>query len=212
MIGMDISEMSPEDKLKLIYTYEQLLNEEAKELFTAIKDKDKVEFLDAVVDTMVVGSFYMLLIGEVSVDKLSKTDPQPLNTLVEAFEEALRFGWYESLYWISTDLFRALNVNHNLAVETVIESNLSKFPTIYELAGAYHDKFGFIESINVVEWQRDLIESQGRYTGVHCKRVIDNEGTERLTFWATHDNGEEKLKYVKPITYTIPNFAACFKF
>ena len=91
MIGMDISEMSPEDKLKLIYTYEQLLNEEAKELFTAIKDKDKVEFLDAVVDTMVVGSFYMLLIGEVSVDKLSKTDPQPLNTLVEAFEEALRF-------------------------------------------------------------------------------------------------------------------------
>ena len=210
MIGMDVNTMVAGELSILIQTYEKLLEEEAKELFTAIKDKDKVEFLDAVVDTMVVGSFYMLLVGE-DKNKLSKTDPQSMQVLMEAFEEALNFGWYESLYWISTDLFRALNVDHNLAVETVIDSNLSKFPTIYELANAYHDKYGFIESIDVVDWQCDYIESQGRYTGVHCKTVVDSEGVERLTFWATHDNGEEKLKYVKPISYVDPDFYSCWR-
>ncbi|CAH9014599.1 putative NTP pyrophosphohydrolase-like domain [Vibrio phage 277E43-1] len=206
LIGIGLDDISEEKRQELVATYEKLVLEEAKEFKHAVETKDKVELLDAVVDTLVVGSYYLLLNGE-NFDNLTYLEQdQPLEHYAEWFIKGFDNKNVEELFYLASEIFFKLQVNHEKAVDTVLESNLSKFPTMCQLENIIGDR----TPSSLIAYQCTLIESAGRYTGVHCKKVVDSEGGERLTFWATHDNGEEKLKYVKPETYTDPLFAECF--
>ena len=214
LIGIGLDDITDDKRQELILTYEKLVYEEAKELQHAVDTKDKVEFLDAVVDTLVVGCYYLLLKGE-QYDNLTYLEQdQTLENYTKGFLNEISSTTPDTseLFFLASEIFFKLDVKHEDAVDTVLESNLSKFPTIYELAVEKQVTYGTTcEPEDVVVWQCNYIEAQGRYTGVHCKIVLDSEGTERLTFWATHDNGEEKLKYVKPISYVDPDFYSCWR-
>lgn len=209
LIGIGLEDITEDQRRGLILTYEKLVKEEAKELKHAIETKDKVEFLDAVVDTLVVGCYYLLLKGE-NFDNLTYLESdQTLETYTKEFLIILEDDITE-LFYMASEIFFKLNIDHEKAVDIVLASNLSKFPSIFELADSYHNKWGFTQSVNIVQWQCEIIEAKGRYTGVHTQNVLDSSDTLRLVFWATHDNKEEKLKYVKPITFIEPDFASCF--
>ncbi|AUR84858.1 NTP pyrophosphohydrolase-like domain [Vibrio phage 1.063.O._10N.261.45.C7] len=211
-IGIDLVIGTPKRE-ELLKVYGKLVKEEASELRDAIDDKDRVEFLDAVVDTMIVGCYYCIL--EVGTDYGELRIHSEDNTLeedVEAFVGGVYENDYESLYYLACDIFFKLNIDHEKAIDTVLASNLSKFPTLKELNTAIHiyDQSGNNFTGDEVNYMVNYIESEGRYSGVHCKCVLDSGGVERKVFWATHDNGEEKLKYVKPLTFVEPDFESCF--
>lgn len=214
LIGIGLDDIPEEKRQELIATYEKLVYEEAKELQHAVDTKDRVEFLDAVVDTLVVGCYYLLLKGE-SFDNLTYLEQdQSLEDYTKWFLKTVNAKVVDTpeLFFLASEIFFKLDVKHESAFETVLQSNLSKFPTLRDLEDSYFYKIGELPcEFDFIDWQCKRIESEGRYTGVHCKKVVDNIGEERLTFWATHDKGEEKLKYVKPITFGEPDFKSCWK-
>ena len=208
LIGIGLDDISEEKQQELLATYEKLVYEEAKELQHAVDTKDRVEFLDAVVDTLVVGCYYLLLKGE-SFDNLTYLEQdQALEDYTKWFLIEVNANMVDTseLFFLASEIFFKLDVNHEAAVDTVIQSNLSKFPTPEELGDRYDSSNTWFDQKSLIDWQCKQIETGGRYTGVHCKEVVDNTGEERLTFWATHDNGEEKFKYVKPVTFSEPDF------
>tara|TARA_B100001105_G_scaffold193381_1_gene157431 strand:- start:230 stop:958 length:729 start_codon:yes stop_codon:yes gene_type:complete len=213
LIGIGLDSITDDKRQELILTYEKLVYEEAKELQHAVDTKDKVEFLDAVVDTLVVGCYYLLLKGEQYSNLTYLEQDQTLEDYTKWFLNEINSNEVDTseLFFLASEIFFKSDVKYESAVETVLQSNLSKFPTHEELNDQYDSANTWFDKQGLIDWQCKRIEDKGRYTGVHCKKVVDSEGEERLTFWATHDNGEEKLKYVKPITFTEPNFSACFK-
>ena len=212
LIGIGLDDIDKRKREELVATYRNLVFEEAEELSDAVYDKSRKEFLDAVVDTMVVGSYRLLLDKTRCKRNLAITQRSSIKELVGNFLQHLYDKNIIALYYTAADIFVSLDINHEKAVETVLRSNLSKFPTLEELNEAIHiyDMSGNSFDGKEVEYQIKDIEMRGRYTGVHCKKVIDKGGVERLTFWATHDNGVPKLKYVKPLTFVEPDFESCF--
>ncbi|AUR93388.1 coil containing protein [Vibrio phage 1.187.O._10N.286.49.F1] len=216
LIGIGVDTLDDVGREDLIKTYEKLLKEEAKELQVAVNTRDKVEFLDAVIDTLVVGCYYLILkkgsdYGELRIVNSSSAH---VYTLVEEFIGYLEDEDFEPLYHVAAEIFFKLDVDHQKAVDTVLASNLSKFPTLKELNTAIHnyDQSGSCFDKEEVGYSIQDIEMRGRYSGVYCECVIDRDGVERKVFWATHDNGEEKIKYVKPLTFNEPDFASCWNF
>lgn len=215
MIGIGKEGKSEEEIVALKSTYEKLCHEEGKELKVAVGKYDRVEYLDAVVDYLVVGGYLAHLQGN-SIERLTSESylkglvPMSLSGVTELFIECIESeNWFAALI-NAQDIFMKLNIDHQLAVDTVLESNTSKFPTETQLVCGYNNLFGFTGNVNYTQWQCDYIESQGRYTGVHVKELIDPEGVPRYSFWCTRDKGKVKLKYVKPITFVEPSFADCW--
>ena len=214
LIGIGLEDISEEKRQELITTYEKLVYEEAKELQHAVDTKDRVEFLDAVVDTLVVGCYCLLLKGESFYNLTYLEQDQTLEDYTKWFLKEINSNEIDTseLFFLASEIFFKLDVNHEAAVETVLKSNMSKFPTVKDLDQAIEDiNISCYTTESLVKYQCELIENKGRYTGGHCKKVVDNIDEERLTFWATHDNGEEKLKYVKPITFGEPDFYSCWR-
>ncbi len=216
LIGIGIDVLDDVGREDLVKTYEKLLKEEAKELQAAVETQDKVELLDAVIDTLVVGCYYLILKkgSDYGTLRIVGDEYNTLENVVQYFLENLGEEDFEALYCNAADIFFKLDVDHQKAVDTVLASNLSKFPTLKELNTAIHsyDQSGRCFDKEEVAYSIVEIEIQGRYSGVYCECVIDSDGIERKVFWATHDNGEEKIKYVKPLTFNEPDFASCWNF
>lgn len=209
-------------------TYYQLRVEEISELFTAIENQDKVEFLDAIVDGLVVVGYEYYL-----KNKRKKYNCKPEDSIKFYTEEISNIvGWldeyYEDEYHRDETLtclqqaFNIIDIDHIKAVNEVLESNLSKFPTKQELREAFVERYDYWRAdetpfIDIIACEVEDIENQGRYISVHHEIRVDNEGNERIIFWA---NGEKQSdgsikefkapKYIKPCTYKNPDFASCW--
>lgn len=213
-----------ENSPELQDTYYKLRVEEVGELFTAIKNEDKVEFLDAVVDGLVVvGYEYFLNYKEPPVEDYSlKTELE----MEEMVNDLVSYYKYESQYDATLTylelIFNELNINYIEAVNEVLESNMSKFPTKSELKDAYKEYWdeweNDIASSTVIGFQIEDIENQGRYVDVyHETRYDESVGEDRIIFWAKGEKQKDDSikefkspKYVKPRTFKEPDFAKCW--
>lgn len=213
-----------ENSPELQSTYYQLRVEEVGELFTAIENQDKVEFLDAVVDSLViVGYEYFLKYKK--PEKVSNWKIENRYDIDEAIYDlstgyGCELGYDESLSNLEI-IFNYLDIDHKKAVNEVLESNMSKFPTKQELKDKFIEMYDeLVDEISyndIIGYQIEHIENQGRYVGVHHEIRVDNEGNERIIFWA---NGEKQPdgsikefkapKYVKPCTFRQPDFVSCW--
>lgn len=208
-------------------TYYKLRGEEVGELFTAIENQDKVEFLDAVVDGLVVvGYEYFLVTDKLTENEIPIYNEDTLNYHIQYLHK-MYTGEHQVNCTISLkqleNIFNKLYIEHMKAVNEVLESNWSKFPTVDEFG--QHSfwsvvPFKGVQKVKLEElinYQVKYIEGFGRYVGVHHEIRVDNEGKERIIFWANGEkqpNGSVKEfkapKYVKPCTYKNPDFASCW--
>lgn len=218
-----------ENSPELQSTYFMLRKEEVGELFTAIENEDKVEFLDAVADGLVVVGYEFSLKGEQKLEpnpeyniEFSMEHPTEIIDRLKYYydkedEEGPTLGWLE-------EIFNQLDINHLKAVNQVLESNMSKFPTVTEFGESSwwsnevlkpNEKVKLSE---LLDYQTVYIENQGRYVDVyHELRYDESVGEDRVIFWATKEkqpDGSIKEfkapKYVKPCTFKEPDFANCW--
>lgn len=222
MIGLDTSDNS------LIGLYEALRKEEIDEIYKAHDNEDPVEFLDGIVDGLVIGSYeYRLKHPRGNVESLALGERDLSSLLLLLSEED--GGEIGNVLDLLEDMFYVLDIDHIQAVETVLESNFSKFPTIDELVLSSMDN-GFLSELNgtlmkdfaktankeAIKWQIEHIKSKGRYDNITTTFVNDSEGNERIIFWAGIDNEKENHvlsapKYIKPCTFVEPDFKSCLK-
>lgn len=216
-----------ENSPELQDTYYKLRTEEVGELFTAIENEDKVEFLDAVVDGLVVvGYEYFLREGDNPENLIWISDnADPIHYEIEwAYNGYLSKNNYDSVLEVLESVFNQLDIDHMKAVKEVLESNWSKFPTVTELCNTFlggpaifaNDKGKRLEVSTELQKQ-DILE-KGRYVGIyHELRYDESVGEDRVIFWA---NGEKQPdssikefkapKYVKPYTFKEPDFEKCW--
>lgn len=211
MIGMDYH-----DRDKWLPIYYKLRVEEGSELITAIDNEDVVEVVDAILDTLVVGCYENLVEYGDAFDKYLKeitllTElPSTLSEDLDEFIHCLHLnGLGFSVFASACLLFAQLNIDHMKAVKEVTESNLSKFPTLDQLLGDFVGETGKDLGSFVLNQQCEMIESGKRYSGVTAETVANTSGETRYVFWASHEYGKPKVKYVKPCTFKEPDFASC---
>lgn len=212
MIGLHSEGVTEDQKQSLINTYGQLCEEEGKELDKAVKCSDKVEFLDAVVDYLVVGGFYWKLCTgnqRVTADIHLTTS---VTELIQCFTESLNIGEYLSALVYAEQIFFRINVDHEKAIQEVLQSNLSKFPKNQDILNYYKDKGLVFDGVCATSYQEKDIESRGRYSGVYSKVLLDIDGVERVSFWSTKEYGILKEKYLKPCTFKEPDFKSCWRY
>lgn len=205
-------------------TYYKLRIEEVSELFTAIDNVDKVEFLDAVVDGLVVVGYEYFLNYDLYPEltpvshKVYRTK-YILNKIFKYYETEIMCGL--TLGWLE-ELFNQLDIDHMKSVDEVLESNMSKFPTVTELwsssdlTGGF--SFGEYTKGDLFNFECNKIENQGRYIDVyHEIRYDESIQDDRVIFWAKGEkqpDGSIKEfkapKYVKPCTFKEPDFASCW--
>lgn len=214
-----------ENSPELQDTYFKLRVEEVGELFTAIENEDKVEFLDAVVDGLVVVG-YEYFLKYMKPEKISGwkiENKQDIDEVVYEISTSYKceLGYDDSLSYLEI-IFSYLDINHMKAVNEVLKSNWSKFPTKSELKDAYKeywDKWeNDIATNTVIGFQIEEIEDQGRYVDVyHELRYDESIGEDRIIFWAKGEKQKDgsikefkSPKYVKPRTFKEPDFASCW--
>lgn len=219
-----------ENSPELQSTYFMLRQEEVGELFTAIENEDKVEFLDAVVDGLVVvGYEYFLRYTKPDLDYF-EVGKGFVSSVIEQLEcNYTKVQNYDDTLGYLEMLFNQLDINPMKAVNEVLGSNWSKFPIIRELidgmvkANGYLAFHGMNQDYKCADFfikeQIKIIENQGRYVDVyHELRYDDSIGEDRVIFWANGENqpdGSVKEfkapKYVKPTaTFKEPDFASCW--
>ncbi|QEG08867.1 hypothetical protein [Aeromonas phage 4L372XY] len=215
-----------ENSPELQDTYYKLRIEECSELFTAIENEDKVEFLDAVVDGLVVvGYEYFLKYKEPDFDKYEEIGKGTVLSILEQIEYTYnRTRDYDDTLGYLEMLFNIMDINHMKAVNEVLESNWSKFPTVTEFGeSSWWSNVNLkcnekVKLRELLEYQIAHIEKQGRYVDVyHELRYDESVGEDRVIFWS---RGEEQAdgsikefkapKYVKPCTFKEPDFASCW--
>jgi len=212
LIGL--GDLEGDEKEKLISTYKSLCLEEGKEGIAAVENKDKVEFLDFMVDYLVVG-YYLHYLQEGELGKITLIlDEGITRDYKEFFLPSFEDGDYINCVYPVQDMLGNANIDINKAVDEVLESNLSKFPTMDELREGLstqeHIDVGGVPDEVLVEIQIECIEDNGRYEGVICREVVAGEGETRLVFWSTTEYGETKVKYLKPCTFKEPDFESCW--
>lgn len=208
-------------------TYYKLRVEEVGELFTAIENEDKVEFLDAVVDGLVVVGYEYYIKGGYKPEYLIELEEFEKECIFDIVFEYIK-PYYEGIYsyeitfsWLE-ELFNQLNIDHMKAVNEVLESNVSKFPTKSELKNVYKEYWdeweNDIASSTVIGFQIEDIENQGRYVDVyHELRYDESVGEDRIIFWARGEKQKDGTikefkspKYIKPRTFKEPDFVSCW--
>lgn len=216
-----------ENSPELQDTYYNLRIEECSELFTAIENEDKVEFLDAVVDGLVVVGYEFFLSGYKSEDSIFEENlsiSETISELHKNYEENSQSKLEISLSDLEI-IFKQLNINHMKAVNEVLESNWSKFPTVTQFGESSwwsnevlkpNEKVKLSE---MLDYQVVHIENQGRYVDVyHELRYDESVGEDRVIFWANKEKQSDGSikefkapKYVKPTaTFREPDFAKCW--
>lgn len=213
MISQSKDDMSKETIEKMLTTYEKLCIEEGTELKVAVDDNNRDEYLDAVVDYLVVGSYLAYLRGYTFNNILHNINIRNNKTLGEMtayFNRYLSEGNFFTCLQVAQDIFVKLNIDHQKAVDEVLNSNLSKFPTLEELKDAYVGAPENTLDTKLLAWQCADIEKVGRYTGVYAKELLDADNNVRYSFWCTKDRSIEKTKYVKPNSFIEPKFNECW--
>ncbi len=212
-----------ENSPELQDTYYKLRTEEVGELFTAIENEDKVEFLDAVVDGLVVvGYEYFLRYTKPDLDDF-EVGKGFVSSVIEQLEcNYTKVQNYDDTLGYLEMLFNQLDINHMKAVNEVLGSNWSKFPIRSELKDAYKEYWdeweNDIATSTVIGFQIEEIENQGRYVDVyHEFRYDESVGEDRIIFWARGEKQKDGTikefkspKYVKPRTFKEPDFASCW--
>ena len=212
-----------ENSPELQSTYFMLRQEEVGELFTAIENEDKVEFLDAVVDGLVVvGYEYFLRYTKPDLDYF-EVGKGFVSSVIEQLEcNYTKVQNYDDTLGYLEMLFNQLDINHMKAVNEVLGSNWSKFPIKSELKDAYKEYWdeweNDIATSTVIGFQIEEIENQGRYVDVyHELRYDESVGEDRIIFWARGEKQKDGTikefkspKYVKPRTFKEPDFASCW--
>ena len=212
-----------ENSPELQNTYYKLRTEEVGELFTAIENEDKVEFLDAVVDGLVVvGYEYFLRYTKPDLDDF-EVGKGFVSSVIEQLEcNYTKVQNYDDTLGYLEMLFNQLDINHMKAVNEVLGSNWSKFPIKSELKDAYKEYWdeweNDIATSTVIGFQIEEIENQGRYVDVyHELRYDESVGEDRIIFWARGEKQKDGTikefkspKYVKPCTFKEPDFVSCW--
>ena len=212
-----------ENSPELQSTYFMLRQEEVGELFTAIENEDKVEFLDAVVDGLVVvGYEYFLRYTKPDLDDF-EVEKGFVSSVIEQLEcNYTKVQNYDDTLEYLEMLFNQLDINHMKAVNEVLGSNWSKFPIKSELKDAYKEYWdeweNDIATSTVVGFQIEEIENQGRYVDVyHELRYDESVAEDRIIFWARGEKQKDGTikefkspKYIKPCTFKEPDFASCW--
>ena len=212
-----------ENSPELQSTYFMLRQEEVGELFTAIENEDKVEFLDAVVDGLVVvGYEYFLRYTKPDLDYF-EVGKWFVSSVIEQLEcNYTKVQNYDDTLGYLEMLFNQLDINHMKAVNEVLGSNWSKFPIKSELKDAYKEYWdeweNDIATSTVIGFQIEEIENQGRYVDVyHELRYDESVGEDRIIFWARGEKQKDGTikefkspKYIKPRTFKEPDFASCW--
>jgi hypothetical protein len=143
---------------KLIPLYSNLLKEELQEIVDA---KTPEEFLDGVIDSLVVATY----LSKLQDIEFKVFTPQTGNDLSRMAEDAIRSidsGYLNRVNDYMFDIkesFLGLNVDHVGALNEVMDSNLSKFVHVGE--GLISD----LEWMDLDRQKRDIL-AQGRYTDV----------------------------------------------
>lgn len=221
-----------ENSPELQSTYFMLRQEEVGELFTAIENEDKVEFLDAVVDGLVVVG-YEYFLKYMKPEKISGwkiENKQDIDEVVYEISTSYKceLGYDDSLSYLEI-IFSYLDIDHMKAVNEVLESNWSKFPTVSKLVDGMVNSNGYLAfhgmsqdygcSDFFIKEQIKIIETQGRYVDIyHELRYDESVGEERVIFWAKGEKQKDDSikefkapKYVKPTaTFKEPDFASCW--
>ena len=150
-------------------------------------------------------------------------NPDPIHYEIEwAYNGYISKNNYDSVLEVMESVFYQLDINHMKAVNEVLKSNWSKFPTKSELKDAYKEYWdeweNEIASSTVIGFQIEEIEDQGRYVDVyHEVRYDESVGKDRIIFWAKGEKQKDgsikefkSPKYVKPRTFKEPDFASCW--
>ena len=216
-----------ENSPELQSTYFMLRQEEVGELFTAIENEDKVELLDAVVDGLVVvGYEYSLKYRNPDLDDYEEVGKGDMTSITEQLEYTYnKVGNYVDTLSYLEMLFNMMDIDHLKAVNEVLESNWSKFPTVTDFGeSSWWSNVSLkcsekVKLRELIEYQIVEIKKQGRYVDVyHELRYDESVGEDRVIFWAKGEkqpDGSIKEfkapKYVKPTaTFKEPDFASCW--
>ena len=213
-----------ENSPELQSTYFMLRQEEVGELFTAIENEDKVEFLDAVVDGLVVVGYEYFLKNFKYPENLGNfTYNIRIKDIMEDTHSTYKNdNCFEVVLDYLERAFTQLDINHMKAVNEVLGSNWSKFPIKSELKDAYKEYWeeweNDIATSTVIGFQIEEIENQGRYVDVyHELRYDESVGEDRIIFLARGEKQKDSTikefkspKYIKPRTFKEPDFASCW--
>lgn len=173
-----------------------LVREEYKELTDALEIDDKVEALDAVCDLFVVAAYWDYLVSNTRDYPNVLVAWELLNPLQHTnFDIELHYHVMttRSPFFVLQTVMGILYLfqgDHIKALQEVLRSNETKFPTKEELSVYFEVNKKNLE----IECKRIEEASEGRYTGVTYKKVKNK-------YIFTTDLG----KIVKPITFTAPN-------
>lgn len=214
MIGLDVHEMTEEQVDQMVNSYFKLRIEESKEIFEAIEKEDRVEFLDGVVDTLVVAGFeYYLRTFEVFSQACYGYSIAPfIKYLDVAYDINSETACQDTLEY-AQNIFRQMDVDHRGALQEVLNSNFSKIPTMLELKAKLRERESFYYGLSdedALKLQAHIIELEGRYSGITWKECTSDDGEVRYSFWCTHEYGKPKVKYVKPLTFMEPDLGLYF--
>ena len=196
----------PEDK-SLEPVYLQLVREEMfgqNEFLQGWFTSDKVMQADGVADLIFTGGMLSCLQGDYRIFTDSELQSLETEEVIALLSSTLiEYGGIvnDSLYSLCFKMSEVMDVES--VFNAVYSSNMTKYATDDELAGAYQDQFGFIESVDFAEWQCEQIEEQNRYSGVNYHKV----GSYYI-FTAKQDVQSgvvfDKPKIVKPSTFKEP--------
>lgn len=214
MIGLDIQEMTEDQVEQMINSYFKLRIEESSEIFESIEKEDRVEFLDGVVDTLVVAGFeYYLRTFEVFSQACYGYSIAPFIKYLKLSYDINSEAACQDTLEYAQNIFRQMDVDHRGALQEVLTSNFSKIPTMSELRAKLRARESVYQHINdeqVLELQAHIIELEGRYSGITWKECVSDSGEVRYSFWCTHEYGKPKVKYVKPLTFVEPDLSLYF--
>ena len=202
---------------RLINLYADLTLEEMSEIFDASDDNDIIEFVDGIVDTMVVGSYLYALKNKdnfndygvvYDISAIDKQSNLSFLSQTKIYNDALKKASESSLCQSGIDIFYYFNtlvkdvekiIRYVEEISTSIDPNdIDIFACCDEVSRSNWTKFPKLECVNPDDEVKH-IESQGRYTGVTYK-IKNLNGDDRVIFYS------DKGKFVKPSTFENPNF------
>lgn len=191
----------------LIINYINLVDEESNETIDGLKAKDQVEFVDGVIDSLVVGSYLFALKKKstsyelISNEKLNLNISELVSEIYKLKERYRNSDGDLSIDFIDdVDYFLVLVENLYIilsefvdvegAFEEVLRSNWSKFVPYHEVDTNYEVEY---------------ITSQGRYSGVTSNLSTTSTGKEYAVF------RDENGKILKPSAFKEPSLSKYIK-
>lgn len=179
----------------LISLYDGLVHEELNEIFDSILNNDEVEFLDGLIDSLVVGSYLYALIYDDNFD--NHENSQSIVNIKSVIEKIKIIDIDKS---ISKEASVILHYLENVAY--TISDEIDIVGAFKEVMSSNWSKFPLVDSVNpeneVINIQKDK-----RYPEVSYSIVIDDHGNSRYVFRTP------KGKVVKPSTFLNPELK-CF--